>query len=213
MGLLSTLRKPFRYSFWNASFFLVGINIGVYLLIMVFPRLYNYLALNAYLVMRFKMFWQPLTYMFVHGGLSHLLFNMLGLVFFGISAEKAIGSKEFLLFYLLTGTISGLVSFAMYAATGAYNIVLVGASGAVYAVLLAYAVFFPRSRIFIWGILPVPAPLLVLFYAGFAIFNQVFSMGRGVAHMTHLAGFAAAWLYLAIRMRINPIKVWKNAYR
>jgi membrane associated rhomboid family serine protease len=207
------LRKPFRYQLWNASFMLIGINVAVYLLIMLFPRLYNYLALNTVAVIRYRMYWQPFTYMFVHGGLTHLLFNMLGLVFFGISAEKAIGSKEFMLFYLVTGTVSGLVSLVMYIASGSYYVVLVGASGAVYAVLLAFAVFYPRSRIFIWGILPVPAPLLVLFYVGLAIFNQVFSMGRGIAHMTHLAGFAAAWLYLVIRMGVNPIKVWKNAYR
>jgi membrane associated rhomboid family serine protease len=213
MSLLKTIKKPFRYAFWNASFILIGLNVGVYILIMLFPGVYPFLCLNVFNMLKFKMFWQPFTYMFVHGGLQHLFFNMLGLVFFGLSAEKAIGSKEFLLFYLVTGTISGLASFAVYLFSGLYYVVLLGASGAIYAVLLLFAVVFPRSRIFIWGILPVPAPLLVLIYAGIAVFNQVFSMGRGVAHMTHLAGFAAAWLYIVIRMGMNPIKVWKNAYR
>jgi membrane associated rhomboid family serine protease len=112
---------------------------------------------------------------------------------------------------MLTGTVSGIVSFAAYYFSGWYRVGLVGASGAVYAVLLLYAVVYPRSRIFIWGILPVPAPLLVLIYAGIALFNQVFNIRSGIAHLTHLAGFASAWAYLRARMGVSPVKVWKDA--
>jgi membrane associated rhomboid family serine protease len=212
MSLLKSIRKPFRFEFWNASFIIIGVNVGVFILTYLFPQLYSYLALRVYTIVRYKMFWQVFTYMFVHGSLSHLFFNQLGLVFFGFSVEKAVGSREFTLFYLLTGTVSGLVSFASYFAADKYGVILVGSSGAVYAVLLLYAVVYPRSRIFIWGILPIPAPLLVLIYVGMALFNQIFSLGSGIAHLTHLAGFAAAWLYLRIRMNINPITVWKNSY-
>jgi membrane associated rhomboid family serine protease len=212
MNTLKIIRRPFKYSFWNVSLVLIGINAGIFALTSLFPRLSALLALRVIAVIEYKMYWQIVTYMFVHGGLSHLFFNMLGLLFFGVSAEKAVGSKEFLLFYLLTGTLSGIASFAAYFFSGWYRVGLVGASGAVYAVLLLYAVVYPRSRIFIWGILPVPAPLLVLVYAGIALFNQIFSVRSGIAHLTHLAGFAAAWLYIRARMGISPIKVWKSVF-
>jgi membrane associated rhomboid family serine protease len=179
----------------------------------MFPPLRGLLSLNAVAVVKYRMFWQPLTYMFVHGNPSHLIFNQLGLLFFGLSVERSIGSKEFLLFYLLTGTLAGLASLGIFLAAGEYYAVLLGSSGAVYATLLAYAVIFPRSRIFIWGVLPVSAPLLVLIYAGIALFSQTFNRGSGIAHVTHLAGFAAAWLYLVIRMGVNPLKVWGDIFR
>ncbi len=213
MGLLSTIRKPFRYSFNAVSFYIVGINILVFLLTSVNPNLYNYLSLNVVNVVRNSMYWQFFTYMFVHGGLSHLLFNMLGLMFFGLTLEKAIGSKEFILLYIASGIFCGVFSFAVYFFSGSYGSFLLGATGAVYAVLLAYAVVFPRAQILFWGILPIPAPILIGIYAGIELFNQFANVNSGIAHMTHLAGFAFAWLYIRIRMGISPWKVWKNAFR
>lgn len=137
---------------------------------------------------------------------------MLGLLVFGLPLEKAIGSKEFCLFYMVTGALSGVFSYLVYKFTGYYNIVLLGASGAVYAVLFAYAVFFPRSIIYIWGFIPVPAPVMVLIYAIIELGSQFFTTSN-VAHMTHLFGFLAAWLYFVIRMRIHPLKIWKNSYK
>ena len=90
---------------------------------------------------------------------------------------------------------------------------LLGASGAINSLLLAYAVIFPRNRIYLMGLLPIPAPLLVAIYAGIEIANQLLTLQNGVAHMTHLAGFAIAWIYFIVRMGINPWKVWKDAYR
>ena len=214
MSFLTTLRKPFSYTFSNATLIIVVVNVIAYFLFAFTPLAYysNYLALSV-AGMYHHMFWQPVTYMFMHGGLSHLFFNMLALVFFGINTERALGSKEFLLFYFLCGILSGLISVGIYFFTGYYNLLLIGASGAIYSVLLAYAVIFPRSRIFIWGILPVPAPVLVIVYAVIELGSQIFSLGGIVAHLTHLAGFAMAWLYFKIRMGVNPIQIWKDAYR
>lgn len=89
---------------------------------------------------------------------------------------------------------------------------LIGASGAIYGILFAYAVIFPRSRIFIYGLIPVPAPILVLIYAIIEFFSQFFS-SLNVAHQAHLAGFGFAFLYILIRMGVNPIKVWRNVFR
>jgi membrane associated rhomboid family serine protease len=213
MRILETIRRPFRFTFFNASFILIGINVGVYLLTSLLPQLQFYLSMNPAYVIQGKMYWQFFTYMFVHSGLTHLIFNMLGLFFFGHSVERSLGSREFLLLYLLSGTVCGFISFLIYLAGGAYTVFLLGASGAIYAILLAYAVLFPRSQIFIWGVLPIPAPLLIAIYAGIEIANQLLNIRSGVAHMTHLTGFVFAWMYFIIRLKINPWKEWKNAYR
>jgi membrane associated rhomboid family serine protease len=149
---LTTLRSPFRYSYFNASLVLIGINVLVYALGTMFRELPLYLGMMPIAMVRLGWIWQPFTYMFVHGSLQHLLFNMLGLFFFGSYVERELGSKEFLLYYLLTGTLAGIFSFGAYAVTGAWGVRLVGASGAVYAVLLAFAVINPRARIYIWGL-------------------------------------------------------------
>lgn len=213
MNLLKTIRRPFRYSFFNATFFIIGLNLLAFLLTNTVRGLGRYLALNVIAIHDYHMYWQFLTYMFVHGSFTHLLFNMLGLFFFGLAVERSIGSKEFLLVYFVAGILCGIISYCIYLFSGAYMTFLVGASGAIYAMLLAYAVIFPRSRIFIWGVLPVPAPILVAVYAGIELGSQLLTIRSGVAHMTHLAGFAVAWLYFVVRMGISPWKVWKDAYR
>lgn len=213
MSIVKYVRRPFRYSFFNATFILIGLNLMVFLPVNISRGLGNYLALNVILVSRYHMYWQFFTYMFVHGDFTHLLFNMLGLFFFGLSVERTIGSKEFLLMYLVSGILCGIISFLMYLLSGAYMTFLVGASGAIYSLLLAYAVTFPRNKIYFWGVLPIPAPLLVAIYAGMEIASQLLTLRNGVAHMTHLAGFAVAWVYFIVRMGINPWKVWKDAYR
>ncbi len=202
----SIIRRPLRYSFYNASFYIIGANILVFLLTYLAPRTVGYLVLSPLAVTYRNAYWQFFTYMFVHGGITHILFNMLGLFFFGAPVERKMGSSEFLLFYLSSGVLAGVFSFIIYTLTGAYNVYLLGASGAVYAVLLAYATYYPDSRVFIMGILPVRAPVLVLGFAAVAIFSQVFSLNSGVANLTHLAGFGFALLYFLIRLGINPIE-------
>ena len=195
------LHKPFKYAYYNATLIIIGLNIAVFLFMKIMqstmPNLISYLALNTWNVTRGHMYWQFFTYMFVHdlSSFQHIFFNMLGLLFFGLPLEKAMGSKEFILLYFLSGLFCGIASFLIYLATGMYYVV------------------FPRAKIFIWGILPIPAPILIAIYAGIEIASQIFSLQSGTAHMTHLAGFAFAWLYFVVRMGIHPLKVWKNAYR
>ncbi len=205
MNSPSILRRPFRYEFHNATLVLIAVNVGVFFLTRVSPDFLVNLAMVPAYVARGR-FWLLFTYMFAHGGISHLFFNMLGLFFFGTHVEKELGSREFLLFYLLTGVLAGAFSFAAYAATGAWVTFLIGASGAVYAVLLAFAALFPGSIIYVWGILPVRAPVLVLAYTAIEIGSQLFSFRSGVAHLTHLAGFGFAYLYFRVRLDIDPIR-------
>ena len=213
MNPFCKIRHPFSYSYFYATFILIAVNFIVYMISRAIPYIPYYCSLNVVSITKRYYFWQFLTYMFVHANWSHIISNMLGLLFFGVSVEKAIGSKEFLLFYFLTGTLSGIFSFFIYWITGQTNVYLMGASGAVYAVLLLFAVAFPKAKIYIWGIIPVPAPILVVIYAAIEIYSQFFSSGSNIAHLTHLAGFAFAWIYCIVRFGENPWKVWKRNYR
>lgn len=210
MKKASLINRRFRDgAYKNYTLKLVVINALIYLLTaFLYPRSAYYLAmipsfvLNGYL-------WQLFTYMFVHGSFNHLLFNMLSLFIFGSMVEKRIGSKEFLLFYLLTGLFGGIASFVSYYLAGT-NVILVGASGAIYGVMLMFAVFYPYSVIFVFGFIPVRAPILVILYAIIELSSHVFGRGGNVAHLTHLSGLVFGYLYCRIRMRINPIDVFKR---
>ena len=220
---MNFLRKPFQYTFFRATLALILVNVAVHFLFMAFPINKNFFGLNVAGFVFYHRFWQAVTYMFVHGDFSHLFLNMLALLFFGTATERALGSREFLLMYFTIGILSGLFSLLVYYLYGRFlisagfqpwvwRISLIGASGAIYGILFAYAVVFPRSVIYIWWIIPVPAPIMVIGYAVIEFFSQ-FVGTSNVAHITHLAGFAFAWLYFVIRMGVHPIQIWKNAYR
>jgi membrane associated rhomboid family serine protease len=201
----SLLRKPFRYTYFSATLYLIAANILFFALSYIFPNLRLYMALTPAAVAS-GWVWQLVTYMFAHADISHLLVNMLGLFFFGTQVERSIGSKEFLLFYFTTGILAGVASFAIFAATGAWITMLLGASGAIFALLLAFAIVDPDALIYIYGIIPIKAPVMVIGYAGIEIASQVFSFQSSVAHLTHLAGFVWAWLYFLARFGVNPAK-------
>ncbi len=169
--------------------------------------------MNPRLVTEANYWWQPFTYMFAHAGASHLFFNMLGLFFFGTQVERRWGSNEFLLYYLLTGLLAGLFSLAFYILTGNMMVFLLGASGAVFAVLLAFATLFPTAMIYLFGIIPIRAPILVLGYTAIELFSQMRGANSGVAHLTHLAGFLFGFLYFTLRLETNPIRVFLDELR
>jgi len=137
------------------------------------------------------------------------VFNMLSLFIFGRQVEHQMGSREFLLYYFLTGILAGIFSFFVYLFTGSM-VFLMGASGALFAVQLAFAVFFPHSIIYIWGILPLRAPIMVLGFTGLQVVSMLSARGSNVAHITHLAGFAFGWLYFIVRFGIEPWKAMRR---
>jgi membrane associated rhomboid family serine protease len=202
------IRRPFRYTNRNLAIWIIAANVVVFALEYLFPKVMGYLAMTPVLVLS-GAFWQPVTYMFAHANLSHLLFNMLGLLFFGTAIEREMGSKEFFLYYMLTGTLAGLFSFAAYLFTGGAYVPLLGASGAIFAVLLAFAALEPNAQILIWGILPVRAPVMVIGYTVIEILSEVLGRSDGTAHLTHLAGFAFGWLYFLARFGVNP---WRRFF-
>ena len=170
------------------------------------------LAMNPILVMRLGWVWQFVTYMFVHSphGFGHILFNMFALFIFGRQVEWKMGSREFLLYYIVTGTLAGVFSFFVYIFTGQAWITLLGASGAIFAVQLAFAAFFPDSIVYLWGILPLRAPVMVLGFTGLELFFIFTRAGGNVAHVTHLAGFAFGWLYFIVRFGISPWRAMRR---
>jgi membrane associated rhomboid family serine protease len=136
--------------------------------------------------------WSAFTYMFVHGSFFHLFFNMLALFFFGPPLEERWGSSSFLKFYLLTG-FSGAVLSLLFP-----NQAIVGASGAIYGIMVAFAMFWPDNPIYIWGIFPIKAKWLV---GGLVAISLISASGggmggSGVAHLAHLGGALSAFLYL-----------------
>jgi membrane associated rhomboid family serine protease len=168
-----------------------------------------HMAMIPAIVIELKWVWTFITYMFLHDidGFTHILFNMFGLFIFGTHVERQMGSREFLFFYIVTGALAGFLSFCVYCLTDHYGVALIGASGALFAVELAYAVFFPTSIIYIWGILPLRAPVMVL---GFTALELIFALSgkqSNVAHLTHLAGFAVGWVYFLVRFGVSP---WKR---
>ncbi len=139
--------------------------------------------------------WQLITYQFMHGGFSHILFNMFALWMFGSSIEDVFGSKKFLIFYLLAGVSAGLLHLFVSPLLGGSPAVTIGASGAVYGVLIAYALFFPDNLIFLYFLIPVKAKYLI----GFLVvieFLAVDSASSGVAHLAHLGGALFGFLYI-----------------
>ena len=205
---MNIIRRPFRYRYSNVVFILIGLNLLVHMAVMFLRDipLIGLFAMNPVLVLRHGWVWQFVTYMFIHDprSLGHLIFNMFALFIFGRQVEEQMGSREFLLYYLLTGMLAGVFSFLVYIFTGEVWVRLMGASGAIFALQLAFASFFPRAIIYIWGILPLRAPIMVLGFTGLGVFFMLTGRGGNVAHITHLAGFAFGWLYFIVRFGINP---------
>jgi membrane associated rhomboid family serine protease len=143
--------------------------------------------------------WTIVTYMFLHAGVTHILFNMIALFFFGPRVEARLGSRRFVQLYFVSGISGALVSFVFAPASA-----IVGASAAVFGVMLAFALFWPRDQILIWGILPIEARWLIVITTALALWSGLQGSRGGVADFAHLGGYAGAWLFLRL---IDPSRV------
>lgn len=206
------IQRRFPFKFYNAALIIIGANIVIYFLTMISQNLLYYLPMWPAQVVINHWWWQVVTYMFVHGSFTHVLFNMLGLFVFGVALERKVGSTEFLVFYFVNGTLAGLFSLAVYWFTGQTSVILLGASGAVYALLVAAAAYYPTATVNLYFVLPIQIPYLALIYLAIDIFGAIRG-GTGIAHLTHLSGAGFAFLYLLIRLRINPIREFRNTRR
>lgn len=141
--------------------------------------------------------WQLVTYMFLHGGFFHLLLNMFALWMFGMELENIWGQKRFLTYYMLCGIGAGLCNLfiaPLFTTVGP----TVGASGAIYGILVAFGYLFPDRNIYIYGVLPVKAKYLVIFYMLIEVFSVAGGTNSGIAHMAHLGGGVIGLIYLLI---------------
>lgn len=143
--------------------------------------------------------WQVLTYAFAHAGLPHLLFNMFGVYMFGSDLERVWGPRRYLGYYLICALSAAATQLIVAALTGAYY-PTVGASGAVFGLLLAFAMVFPHRTIMLL-IPPIPmrAPVFVAVYGALELFLGVTGTQSGVAHFAHLGGLAGGYLTLRLR--------------
>ncbi len=180
---------------------LVIANVGAFLLSLIVPAITLSLGLRPADVVENLQLWQPLTYMFLHGGIFHILFNMLALWMFGVELERMWGSRFFTKFYFIAGggaaLTTMLMSFTPFAfADQLYYSLTIGASGAVYGVLLAYARYFPHRPIYLYFVFPIPAKYFVMIIGGISLLSAMSGPGGGIAHATHLGGLVAGYLYL-----------------
>ena len=158
--------------------------------------------------------WQPFTYMFLHGGFWHIAMNMLMLWMFGSELETLWGRREFLRFFIVTGAGAGVFSLVPYfiAVLTGYRGALpsiIGASGAVYAILLAYAFTYPDRKVLVYMIIPIKVKYLMLIM-GFMTFVSV-GNGDGISHITHLGGLVVGWFYLKRTGRYRGLNIpWRH---
>ena len=181
--------------FTNAIKVLVSVNFGIFVLQtlsnaegLFFPLF----GLVPRMVWSELMIWQPFTYLFFHGGIWHVLINMFVLWMFGSELERLWGKSHFLKFYFVTGVGSGLLTmlFSLQSITP-----IVGASGAVYGVLLAYGLTYPNRQIYLYGIIPIKSIWFVI-GIGMIAFMSSFNNISEVSHITHLSGMLIGYLML-----------------
>jgi membrane associated rhomboid family serine protease len=181
---------------------LIVANIIVYFLQQTIPSLTSQLAFYPYPAWFLTHPWTMVTYMFVHAsGLWHIGFNMLTLYFFGPRVEQRIGSERFFVLYFFSGICGALLSFLFNDRAA-----IIGASGAIFGVMFAYAKFWPRDQVLLWGVVPIEVRWLV----GISTLISLFGIGQGVAHFAHLGGFAGGYLYLLFLDRRHGAKRFRT---
>jgi membrane associated rhomboid family serine protease len=189
---------------------LILANIITFVAVWVAPRfgLDQLLALKWQLVFGRLEVWRVVTYMFVHADILHILFNMLALWMFGVELERMWGSRFFVKYYFVCGLGGGVTMLIASFFPGLgdlYRVGTIGASGAVYGVLLAFALYFPHVPILLFFFFPVPARYAVMIMGGIALLLSM-QVGGGVAHAAHLGGLVAGYLYLkGGRLTWNPL--------
>jgi membrane associated rhomboid family serine protease len=187
---------------------LIAINIAVYLLQILSHLLGShfidfYFGLVPVRVTQEKMLWQFVTYMFLHGSVFHIFFNMLTLFMFGNDLERYWGTHRFLIYYFITGIGAGFCSWLVSMNSRA---IVIGASGAIYGLLLAYGLTYPNRIVYLNFLLPLKVKWLVLIMGAMAFLSSISGSEPGVASIAHLGGMLVGYLFLKGRE-------WGDKYR
>jgi membrane associated rhomboid family serine protease len=147
--------------------------------------------------------WQIVTYAFLHGSITHVLFNMFGVYMFGSDLERVWGSRRFLVYYTICVISAAVAQLIVAAVTGAVY-PTIGASGGVFGILLAFAMVFPRRMIMpLIPPIPMRAPIFVAIYGALELFLGVTGTQAGVAHFAHLGGMAGGYLWMKLGNRVR----------
>jgi membrane associated rhomboid family serine protease len=156
--------------------------------------------------------WQLVTYLFLHGGITHILFNMLALWMFGTPLEQQWGTRQFLKFYFYCGIAAGVCDVAINAMLGVWNTHTIGASGAIFGLLLAFGVLYPNQTVLMSFLFPIKAKYMVMIYAGIELLLSI-GPNTGVSSVAHLGGMAFGYIYLKGKLPSLKIPDWRGAYR
>ena len=180
---------------------LIAVNVAAFVASLALPAITLQLGLRPADVLERLAIWQPFTYMFLHGGIFHILFNMLALWMFGVELERMWGTRYFLKFYFVAGVGAAATTLLLSFWPGAfgnelYYSLTIGASGAVYGILLGYARYFPDRPIYLYFVFPIPAKYFVMIIGAISLFSAMGASGGGIAHTTHLGGLVAAYLFI-----------------
>jgi membrane associated rhomboid family serine protease len=177
---------------------LIFANVAVFLAQILIPQVVNprIFGLVPFLVVENLFVWQLVTYMFLHGDFWHIFFNMFILWMFGSRLEGAWGSREFVKYYFLTGFAAGVANLLWNFGS---PIPTIGASGAIYGLLAAYALFYPDEHILLYFLIPIKAKYFALIL-GVIEFLSAYSYD-GIAHIAHLGGMVAGFFYIRYRYK------------
>ncbi|HCJ67327.1 MAG TPA: DUF1751 domain-containing protein [Elusimicrobia bacterium] len=196
---------------------LIITNVVVYVFQVFAGRSFIYtFGLVPYSLIHYFRLWQLFTYMFLHGGIFHLLFNLFILWMFGKSVEDAWGTKSFLKYYFICGLGAAIAIVLTGPNSTTVNI---GASGAIYGILVAFAMLYPETIIYLYFLIPVKAKYLAIILGVIAFLAGISGSGSGIAHFGHLGGLLVGYLYLKYPVwkyrfpRIDGLKLFRRKYQ
>jgi membrane associated rhomboid family serine protease len=144
--------------------------------------------------------WQPFTYMFLHGGFSHILFNMFALWMFGTEVEQRMGSRLLAIYYGVCGVGAGLMTCLFWQNWGVPTI---GASGAIFGVMIAFGLFFPDRIILLFFVIPIRAIYFAIGLGFFQVYSMITSAGGGISYIAHVGGMLVGYIFLHYAHQIS----------
>ena len=214
------LSRSVIYSYFPTGVkWLLIVNTAIFVLTYLSPTVRDWLSPLA-LVPRLVVYsfpwylFQLFTYMFLHGGIGHLLLNMLALWMFGLPLEQTWGTRRFLKYYFLCGVGAGICDTTINVLLG-HNTSTIGASGAIYGLLLAFGVLFPDTQVLMYFLFPIKAKYLVMIYGAVELLSALGSGNSGVSNIAHLGGMLFGLVYLKVPMRAGRLHLpdFQGRYR
>ncbi|HEY1407121.1 MAG TPA: rhomboid family intramembrane serine protease [Spirochaetota bacterium] len=201
-------------SFTKGSIFkLIVINCAIFLFQIIQPAIWQYDYLTVFFGLRpsgilHGEVWQIFTYMFLHGSPEHLLFNMYSLFIFGITVEEVWGSRKVLLYYLFCGLGAGVTIFLVNLIVhgAGYNGVTIGASGAIFGLLLAFGALFPEAEVLLFFIIPMKARTMVIVFGAIELYFELSGGMGNISHVGHLGGLLFGIIYFVFIERRRALK-------